>query len=94
MDTAALLLPAQLSALVWAPAVLLTLGCAAWLMFLLRDEPGMVAAVVTTERANALRRRIQRSRRAARPLAVERKPQRRARVLQRRGYRLEPAYAL
>ncbi|AXQ30928.1 hypothetical protein D0B54_20575 [Solimonas sp. K1W22B-7] len=45
MDSSLITLPAQYAVWIWAPVSLLTLACAAWLAWLLRDEPETVAVV-------------------------------------------------
>ncbi len=77
MDSSFVSLPAQYAAWIWAPVSLLTLACAAWLAWLLREEPVAVAATLPAP-AMAPRERMPR-RRAAAP----RKPVRAQRAARR-----------
>ncbi|HSW13905.1 MAG TPA: hypothetical protein VLI06_13760 [Solimonas sp.] len=70
MDASTVLLPSQLSVYVWAPITLITFGCVAWLMALLRDEPETVIAAMP-DASLVRRRRVQ-----ARDTAAIRQPRR------------------
>lgn len=72
MDSSLLTLPAQYAVWIWAPVSLLTLACAAWLAWLLRDEPeAMAVAAVRQAPVAAPRERMPR-RRAATPRKLAR----------------------
>lgn len=75
METSALLLPAQYSIWIWAPISLLTLACAGWLAWLLREEPD---AVVVAPALETVTPRMPRRRAAVRK-------QRKAQRVARRG---------
>ena len=86
METSTLLLPAQYSVWIWASISLLTLACAAWLAWLLREDPAaeVVVPVRTAAELEVLRSRVQRRRAVARK---QRKAQRMARRVEPREQR-------
>ena len=86
MDTSTLLLPAQYSIWIWAPIALLTLGCMAWLAWLLRDEPDAELAVATRPLMDAelVRSRVQRRRAVARKQRKAKRVARRAELREQR----------